>query len=1299
PTAASATVFAWGSNGNGTGAQVSGALGTGTGQFGPGECTEVPAQSDVPWPVHLPPRTQVSAVAAGLNRGYALTTTGRVIGWGDYGTGRGVVTQALSTCWPTAVDVRGTGDEQLVVAGIAPTAKGTIFIDSPTDPNRENGAGSSAGTDVHGELLLGGPGARQGDLPLRNRLGGFPEPQRPFRIASGVAASVVLDVPAGTLTAWGSDARGEHGAGGGSPDSHGGVPVPLPSGTVVTQVAAGPHFFLALTDDGKVYAWGANESGQMGDGRGGPVSGVLAVPFPPGVRITQIAAGGDPGVGTETDADGFGLALSSTGAVYGWGTNRHGQLANGSTSADPVPPRQITNLPAGASVEQLAAGAQQGYVVTTSGALYSWGGARYGLLGRRRRSDDPTPRSVFTGDLQARVRSVGAQAVSHSAYALTDDLTVASPTVAAQIRNTSAALRASITVPEGATVGTARCGFALYNRELEVPCAPSAGETAQFGGTVGDLTPADVHLVRAFALIGGTRVDGGSSELVTTAPAPRVTTDPAANVGQSGALLGGHVDIAPEQRAFREPGLTTCRFEYSTDPAFRSDVASIPVAPRAPGTGCVGSDNRISAAVDQLTPNTTYHARTVFLAPRVFPGPAYGNTVTFTTASTGPAPSPIPGPTPGPAPAPVPSPDGPPNGPPGPGPAPGPPSGDRLSPTRCLNQTRKITAAGGALQVTGCLYGDNKGHFIVEGTSTINGITVSASGNRQPRPVATFACEPADTSCNDLLTTYAQTTRPALLIDVPNLRMAGNGAYTLATGSTTLFEGVLESPDGGGTGASFDPRASGQAATSGPALYLASRAGRHLHDLHGLPIAGPVVIAPQPTGGALMTLQVGLPSLEDIAGSRSLSGSSAATGSATLAVSASGAENLRALTFDVPSLSIPKTSINFGQVGFSFNLDTNSWTAQTGFKLPGFDYLLHVKIVIESGAFKSIDGSAENLNKPIPATGGAVVLDTLRAGFAFSPVTVSGGISLLGGPKINNEAALQLDGDFRAAFGDTVTLRSPLTAPGGVTYTNVPLSLNVAGTLTLVKGLPIPVSLGSANATLLAGIPNRFYLGFSGGLGPLGGDGCDPRKPTPACSPQGYKLSVGGVDLAKIDATVNGTLVGGTNFNAHGDGRASVMGLALQAEALISTVGMVVCARVGLPTARAAGRSGEGHVAARAFAAAAAAAAAPLATEQLAAAERRRRIRRIEADMARTRRSAGTLVRDAKRAVAGIVATDRRRTQRVVRSASADIRGAVRGYGTGRTTVSHAKGALLESTNEAAAGVQGAGVAAQDRLA
>lgn len=164
----------------------------------------------------------------------------------------------------------------------------------------------------------------------------------------------------------------------------------LPSGATITAVASGGGTDLALTSGGKVYAWGDNTDGQVGQAAGGSYSTPQAVSLPD--AIVAIAEG-----------DGFSLALSARGKVYAWGDDADGQLGEGPNTAltDSSTPVQVDlntssptspannpnqrNSPAvignGEAIEAIAAESNGALALTSAGTVYAWGDAQGGELG------------------------------------------------------------------------------------------------------------------------------------------------------------------------------------------------------------------------------------------------------------------------------------------------------------------------------------------------------------------------------------------------------------------------------------------------------------------------------------------------------------------------------------------------------------------------------------------------------------------------------------------------------------------------------------------------------------------------------------------------------------------------------------------------------------------------------------------------------------------------------------------------------------------------------------------------------
>lgn len=132
------------------------------------------------------------------------------------------------------------------------------------------------------------------------------------------------------------------------------------TGRVLTTIAAGRNTFYSVTRDGNVLGIGRTERGQLG--RIGTIETSAIEVLPASLNVVSVAAGAD-----------HAIALTSTGEVYGFGSNIFGQ----STSVDGLPVL-IAGLP---PIQQIACGAYSSYALGVNGNVFSWGRNNAGQLG------------------------------------------------------------------------------------------------------------------------------------------------------------------------------------------------------------------------------------------------------------------------------------------------------------------------------------------------------------------------------------------------------------------------------------------------------------------------------------------------------------------------------------------------------------------------------------------------------------------------------------------------------------------------------------------------------------------------------------------------------------------------------------------------------------------------------------------------------------------------------------------------------------------------------------------------------
>jgi alpha-tubulin suppressor-like RCC1 family protein len=246
----------------------------------------------------------VKAISAGRAHTCALTDSGAVKCWGANFAGQlGDGTKTISS---VPVDVKGLG------GGVKAITAGGNHTCAVTG----SGAVKCWGFNDDGQL---GDGTRRwSSVPVEVK-----------GLGSGVAgvragfAHTCARTDSGAVKCWGDNSSGELGDG---TTTNSSVPVEVKGlGSGVRAITAGEGDTCALTDAGAVKCWGANSSGQLGDGTRTNSS----VP----VEVKGLASG----VAGVRAGGGHTCALTDSGAVKCWGANHVGQLGDGTGENSSVP--------------------------------------------------------------------------------------------------------------------------------------------------------------------------------------------------------------------------------------------------------------------------------------------------------------------------------------------------------------------------------------------------------------------------------------------------------------------------------------------------------------------------------------------------------------------------------------------------------------------------------------------------------------------------------------------------------------------------------------------------------------------------------------------------------------------------------------------------------------------------------------------------------------------------------------------------------------------------------------------------
>lgn len=191
---------------------------------------------------------------------------------------------------------------------------------------------------------------------------------------------------AGTVSCWGANASGQLGDG---TTTASGVPVPVTGLTDAARASASADHTCALTTAGAVTCWGAGGSGQLGNGAEASSSKPVEVDTLSSGAVS-VAAGRN-----------HTCAATEAGEAWCWGANVYGQLGTGDTQATSTPAK-VAGV---ADVIDLAAGSNFTCALTSAGAVSCWGGNTAGQLGT---AATRTARPVAMAGLDADIVAISA---------------------------------------------------------------------------------------------------------------------------------------------------------------------------------------------------------------------------------------------------------------------------------------------------------------------------------------------------------------------------------------------------------------------------------------------------------------------------------------------------------------------------------------------------------------------------------------------------------------------------------------------------------------------------------------------------------------------------------------------------------------------------------------------------------------------------------------------------------------------------------------------------------------------------
>lgn len=342
-------------------------------------------------PVQVTGISHATDIAAGSHFSVALLKDGQVLAWGDNFSGQLAQgeEQAFLTV-PTAVDLPGPASgvaagEQHVLALLddgrvfgwgddsrmqaTGNFEGPTVVRTPTDVGLSNISAVHANGHASAAFAAGGETYHWGQWRT-----GYAITSMTPQVLSAPGSTVWADSSANTtfavsddgrVHAWGSNNYGliGHWLSGMQPDLH-----PTAFEEVPYRLEVSSNHGLAIMHDGRLYSWGANGSGQLGLGHD-ETQTVAAPELVTGLpAITDIAVG-----------RGYSVAVTANGHVFSWGENTLGRLGHGLDDEVYVTPGLVPGLP---PIKQVAAGDNHVLALAVDGTVYAWGSNSMGQIGK-----------------------------------------------------------------------------------------------------------------------------------------------------------------------------------------------------------------------------------------------------------------------------------------------------------------------------------------------------------------------------------------------------------------------------------------------------------------------------------------------------------------------------------------------------------------------------------------------------------------------------------------------------------------------------------------------------------------------------------------------------------------------------------------------------------------------------------------------------------------------------------------------------------------------------------------------------
>jgi alpha-tubulin suppressor-like RCC1 family protein len=260
-------------------------------------------ESGPPGRLVLPTGSVVTQLSVGASQVCALTSERHLYCHGDWNSGELGVGNMEYTHLPVRVQLPDSAVPAAVSAGIGFTCVVTT-----------TGVAYCSGINAAGQLGNGTTGASR----VFTRVA-MPEGTAFTSISAGLERACAVDT-AGGGWCWGQNYNG---ALGDDTYAHSRTPRPvaLPAGTILTDIQTGWYHTCAITNAGATLCWGSNDQGALGWGQSYGGKTIRTAALPDDVRAERLEVGL------------AGTCITSTaGRIFCWGSNLRGSVGNGTAT-------------------------------------------------------------------------------------------------------------------------------------------------------------------------------------------------------------------------------------------------------------------------------------------------------------------------------------------------------------------------------------------------------------------------------------------------------------------------------------------------------------------------------------------------------------------------------------------------------------------------------------------------------------------------------------------------------------------------------------------------------------------------------------------------------------------------------------------------------------------------------------------------------------------------------------------------------------------------------------------------------